>query len=50
MQSGWAVGHAEACRKRVVEELDTIGDERLQHEEERLFEQWSRRARRRRPR
>ncbi len=33
-----AVGHAEACRKRIVEELEKIGDERLEREKERLLE------------
>ncbi len=39
MQSGergtTAVGHTEECRNGVAEELEKIGDERLEHEEER---------------
>ena len=32
------VGHAEERRKRIAEELEKIGDERLERERERLFE------------
>ena len=33
-----AANHSEQCRKRVAEELDKVGDERLARETERLFE------------
>ena len=33
-----AVNHSEECRKRLAEELEKVGDERLVRETERLFE------------
>ncbi len=33
-----AAGHEEACGKGIVEALEKVGDERLEHEKERLLE------------
>jgi hypothetical protein len=32
------VGHAEECRKIIAEELEKVGDERLEREKDRLFD------------
>ena len=32
------MGHTEACRARIMEELEKIGDQRVEREQERLFE------------
>ncbi len=33
-----AVAHSEQCRKRILEELEKVGDERIEKEQERFFE------------
>ncbi len=46
-----AVGHTEECRRRIMEELEKAGDERVERERRRdCTSNWRRRKTRRRPR